>query len=178
MLLVYKVGQSQRNSRSVFYPHPNTHSYDSSHACGCTTLVIISYILSLSPSLPSSTIVGICGKDGVVLGVEKLITSKLHEVSSNKRLFTIDRHVGIVSPGLHVTRVFMAGVSLPFGIEELLIVKIVALALHAVYLCPVFQCPFSSVPEIYHSTRIKLISQDYRLQCRSISIAYRILFQC
>ncbi len=89
--------------------------------------MIISYILSLSPSLPSSTIVGICGKDGVVLGVEKLITSKLHEVSSNKRLFTIDRHVGIVSPGLHVTRVSMAGVNLPFGIERLLIVKIVAL---------------------------------------------------
>ena len=53
---------------------------------------------TLSPSLPPSTVVGICGKDGVVLGVEKLITSKLHEVSSNKRLFTIDRHVGIVSP--------------------------------------------------------------------------------
>ncbi|XP_064403650.1 proteasome subunit alpha type-3-like [Halichondria panicea] len=48
----------------------------------------------------SSTVVGICGKDGVVLGVEKLITSKLHEVSSNKRLFTIDRHVGIAISGL------------------------------------------------------------------------------
>ena len=44
-----------------------------------------------------STAIGIRGKDGVVLGVEKLITSKLHETSSNRRIFTADRHVGLVS---------------------------------------------------------------------------------
>lgn len=53
-----------------------------------------------------STAVGIRGKDGVVLGVEKLITSKLHEASSNKRIFTVDRHIGIVSPS-HFSYIMM-----------------------------------------------------------------------
>jgi len=45
----------------------------------------------------SGTAIGIRGKDGVVFGVEKLVTSKLHEAGSNKRIFTVDRHVGVVS---------------------------------------------------------------------------------
>ncbi len=45
----------------------------------------------------SSTCIGLKCKDGVVFGVEKLVTSKLHETSSNKRLFTVDHHVGMVS---------------------------------------------------------------------------------
>lgn len=48
----------------------------------------------------SGTSVAIRGKDGVVFGVEKLITSKLHEVQSNKRIFTADRHIGITISGL------------------------------------------------------------------------------
>ena len=36
------------------------------------------------------------GKDGVVFGVEKLVTSKLHESSSNQRIFTVDKHIGVV----------------------------------------------------------------------------------
>ena len=43
------------------------------------------------------TAVGIRGKDGVVFGVEKLVTSKLYEAGANKRIFNIDRHIGIVS---------------------------------------------------------------------------------
>ena len=31
-----------------------------------------------------------------MFGVEKLVTSKLHEEGSNKRIFTVDRHIGIV----------------------------------------------------------------------------------
>ena len=52
---------------------------------------------SSSSSSSSSTAIAIRGKDGVVFAVEKVVTSKLHERSSNHRLFTIDRHVGIVS---------------------------------------------------------------------------------
>ncbi|KAL7719366.1 Proteasome subunit alpha type [Entamoeba marina] len=37
--------------------------------------------------------------DGVVFGVEKLIISKMIEVSSNKRLFTIGKHIGITCAG-------------------------------------------------------------------------------
>lgn len=42
------------------------------------------------------TVVGIKCKDGVVFGVEKLVKSKLYELSSNRRIFTIDTHVGMV----------------------------------------------------------------------------------
>ena len=42
------------------------------------------------------TAIAIRAKDGVVLGVEKLITSKLHERSVNCRINTIDQHVGMV----------------------------------------------------------------------------------
>ncbi len=43
-----------------------------------------------------STAVGIRCKDGVVFGVEKLVLSKLYEEGANKRIFNIDRHVGMV----------------------------------------------------------------------------------
>lgn len=44
-----------------------------------------------------STAIGIRCKDGVVFGVEKLVLSKLYEEGSNKRIFNIDRHVGMVT---------------------------------------------------------------------------------
>ncbi|KAG7238076.1 hypothetical protein INR49_031430 [Caranx melampygus] len=46
----------------------------------------------------SSTAIGIRCKDGVVFGVEKLVLSKLYEEGSNKRIFNIDRHVGMLFP--------------------------------------------------------------------------------
>ena len=42
------------------------------------------------------TAVGLVCKDGVVLAVEKIVTSKLYEPGTNKRLFTIDTHAGLV----------------------------------------------------------------------------------
>lgn len=48
----------------------------------------------------SGTAVGICCKDGVVLGVEKLVVSKMLEKGSNKRLFAVDKHVGMAVGGL------------------------------------------------------------------------------
>ncbi|NP_001279073.1 proteasome subunit alpha type-3 [Callorhinchus milii] len=48
----------------------------------------------------SSTAIGIRCKDGVVFGVEKLVLSKLYEQGSNKRIFNIDRHVGMAVAGL------------------------------------------------------------------------------
>ena len=43
------------------------------------------------------TSIGIRCKDGVVLAVEKVITSKLLKPGANKRIATIDRHIGAVS---------------------------------------------------------------------------------
>uniref|UniRef100_A0A3B5K9F1 Proteasome subunit alpha type n=1 Tax=Takifugu rubripes TaxID=31033 RepID=A0A3B5K9F1_TAKRU len=48
----------------------------------------------------SSTAIAIRCKDGVVFGVEKLVLSKLYEQGSNKRIFNIDRHVGMAVAGL------------------------------------------------------------------------------
>ena len=42
------------------------------------------------------TSIGIRCKDGVVLAVEKLVTSKLLKPGANKRIATVDRNVGIV----------------------------------------------------------------------------------
>ena len=44
----------------------------------------------------SGTVIGLRGKDGVVLAAEKLVMSKLHEPGTNKRIFNIDKHVGMV----------------------------------------------------------------------------------
>lgn len=48
----------------------------------------------------SGTAIGIRCKDGVVFGVEKLVQSKLYEVGANKRIFHIDRHIGMAVAGL------------------------------------------------------------------------------
>lgn len=43
-----------------------------------------------------STSIGIRCKDGIVLAAEKVITSKLLKQGANKRIATVDRHLGIV----------------------------------------------------------------------------------
>jgi len=48
----------------------------------------------------SGTAIGLRGKDGIVFAVEKLVTSKLYEPGANKRIFSIDRHVGVAVAGL------------------------------------------------------------------------------
>lgn len=47
-----------------------------------------------------STSIGIKCKDGVVLAVEKIINSKLLVPGRNRRIQTIDRHIGVVYSGL------------------------------------------------------------------------------
>lgn len=44
----------------------------------------------------SSTAIGLRGKDGVVIAVEKLVLSKLYDPGANKRIFHIDSHIGMV----------------------------------------------------------------------------------
>jgi len=48
----------------------------------------------------SGTAIGIRCKDGVVLGVEKTITSKMLVRSSNRRIHTVDLHAGLALSGL------------------------------------------------------------------------------
>lgn len=54
------------------------------------------------------TAVGIRCKDGVVLALEKLVTSKLLKKDANKRIAAVDRHVGVVStPPLYSSGVML-----------------------------------------------------------------------
>ncbi|GAB6021431.1 Proteasome subunit alpha type-3 [Chamberlinius hualienensis] len=48
----------------------------------------------------SGTVIGLRGTDGVVFAVEKLVVSKLYEDTSNRRIFKIDRHIGMAVAGL------------------------------------------------------------------------------
>lgn len=48
----------------------------------------------------SGTAIALKGKDGVVFAVEKIVDSKLYEKSANKRIFKIDRHIGMAVSGL------------------------------------------------------------------------------
>lgn len=42
------------------------------------------------------TAIALRGSDGVVFAVEKLVTSKLHEDGTGKRLFSVENHIGMV----------------------------------------------------------------------------------
>lgn len=48
----------------------------------------------------SGTVVALRGKDGIILAVEKVIVSKLHEPDTGKRSFTIDKTIGLTFCGL------------------------------------------------------------------------------
>jgi len=48
----------------------------------------------------SGTAIGIVGKDGVAIAVEKIVTSRLYEPGVNKRVFIIDQHIGMAVAGL------------------------------------------------------------------------------
>lgn len=48
----------------------------------------------------SGTAIGMTCKDGVVIAIEKIVTSKLYEPGVNKRLFIVDHHVGMAVAGL------------------------------------------------------------------------------
>lgn len=43
------------------------------------------------------TAIALRGSDGVVFAVEKLVSSKLHEDCTGKRLFSVENHIGMVS---------------------------------------------------------------------------------
>jgi len=59
----------------------------------------------------SGTCVAIRGKDGVVFGVEKIVTSKLYEQGANRRIFNIDTHVGMTGAGLVTDTRQLAGIA-------------------------------------------------------------------
>lgn len=48
----------------------------------------------------SGTVIGLRGKDCVILAVEKIISSKLHEEDAAGRIFTIEKNIGMAIAGL------------------------------------------------------------------------------
>lgn len=49
----------------------------------------------------SGTVIGLRGKNGVVLAVEKIVRSPLYEEDAGARIYSIDKHIGIVSVQLY-----------------------------------------------------------------------------
>eukprot|EP01015_Nassula_variabilis_P030725 TRINITY_DN679_c0_g1_i12.p1 TRINITY_DN679_c0_g1~~TRINITY_DN679_c0_g1_i12.p1 ORF type:complete len:249 (-),score=34.64 TRINITY_DN679_c0_g1_i12:94-840(-) len=47
----------------------------------------------------SETVIGVKCKDGIVLGSEKLLHSTLQVENTHKRIFTVDKHIGMVVTG-------------------------------------------------------------------------------
>lgn len=45
----------------------------------------------------SGTVIGLRGKNGVVLAVEKIVRSPLYDEDAGGRIYSIDKHIGIVS---------------------------------------------------------------------------------
>lgn len=56
----------------------------------------------------SGTIVALRCKDGVAFAVEKIVTSRLYEAGSNKRIHNVDKHIGMVRDASSSTTVFLS----------------------------------------------------------------------
>ncbi|XP_030386929.1 proteasome subunit alpha type-3 [Scaptodrosophila lebanonensis] len=59
----------------------------------------------------SGTVIGLRGKDSVVLAVEKIITSKLYEADAAGRIFTIEKNIGMAVAGLTADGNFVADIA-------------------------------------------------------------------
>ena len=59
------------------------------------------YDLSTSVFSPDGRIFQIDYGQKAILALEKIITSKLYEKSANRRIFSIDRHIGMAGSGLY-----------------------------------------------------------------------------
>lgn len=57
----------------------------------------------------AGTVIGLKCSDGILLGVEKLVQTKLLVPGSNKRIFTVDYHAGVASAGLIADGKHLAG---------------------------------------------------------------------
>ena len=62
---------------------------------------ILAFWAAILAVLVASEAAPIRGKDGVVFAAEKIITSKLYEKESNRRIFSVDRHIGMAGSGLY-----------------------------------------------------------------------------
>lgn len=49
----------------------------------------------------SGTLIGLRGKNGVVLAVEKIVRSSLYDEDAGARIYSVDQHIGLVSTAGH-----------------------------------------------------------------------------
>ncbi|KAJ6260016.1 hypothetical protein Dda_5661 [Drechslerella dactyloides] len=85
-------------SNSVF--SPDGRNFQSCQAYMLTEVRTVQVEYAQKAVENGATTIGLRCKDGVILACEKLITSKLLVPGSNKRISSIDRHVGIATSGL------------------------------------------------------------------------------
>ena len=79
--------------------------------CQCFEYVNLVLNAGSTIFLTFSTAIAIRGKDGIVFGVEKLVQSKLYEHGANKRIFNVDRHVGMVSITFKNVKILLVNVT-------------------------------------------------------------------
>uniref|UniRef100_A0A0K8TRX1 Proteasome subunit alpha type n=1 Tax=Tabanus bromius TaxID=304241 RepID=A0A0K8TRX1_TABBR len=59
----------------------------------------------------SGTVIGLRGKDGVVLAVEKIVTSPLLEDHAGSRIYTIDKNIGLALAGLLADGLYIVNIA-------------------------------------------------------------------
>ncbi|ALC42423.1 Prosalpha7, partial [Drosophila busckii] len=59
----------------------------------------------------SGTVIGIKGKDSVILAVEKIVTDQLYESDAARRIFTIDKNIGMAIAGLMADGYYVADIA-------------------------------------------------------------------
>ena len=69
------------------YIYTHTHTYTHRHTC-------IFFSFSCFPTQLGSTAIGIQTNEGVVLAVEKRVTSPLIEPTSIEKIMEVDKHIG------------------------------------------------------------------------------------
>lgn len=52
----------------------------------------------------SGTLIGLRGKNGVVLAVEKIVRSSLYDDNAGARIYSVDKHIGLVREWTQITR--------------------------------------------------------------------------
>lgn len=127
----------------------------------------------------SSTAIAIKCKDGIVLAVEKLVTSKLHEEDSNQRIFNIDKHVGMAVAGLltdarevvEIARTEASNYRLQYGssIPLKYLVERVAMYMHAYTLYASLR-PFGA--SVLLASYIDGVSQVYLIDPSGVPVGY------
>ena len=118
------------------------------------------------------TAIGIRCKDGVVLAVEKIISSKLLKPGANKRIATVDRHVGIVrSSPLSDISMSSPGMNLQFSLFQSTLIRFRSLSRFRLVLFPTVVISFLEPGMKHHRGEVHTKAQFPFRRSQTVSVA-------